>query len=135
MPALAMAASTLSLAPSAGTSIRITSYNVCYTKLLRAHAAGLEVSLGGTTAVMADFDHELLSSLPRVAAAVLLLTFVVLALLFRSVLIPLKATVLNLLSVLAAYGFLVYVFQDGIGARARITSYNVCYTKLLRSGV
>jgi len=83
-----------------------------------AHAAGLEVSLGGTTAVMADFDHELLSSLPRVAAAVLLLTFVVLALLFRSVLIPLKATVLNLLSVLAAYGFLVYVFQDGIGARA-----------------
>lgn len=82
-----------------------------------ARAAGLEVSLGGATAVMADFDHELLGSLPRVAFVVLALTFVVLALLFRSLLIPLKATVLNLLSVLAAYGFLVYVFQDGVGAR------------------
>jgi RND superfamily putative drug exporter len=83
-----------------------------------ARAAGLEVRLGGATAVMADFDHELLGRLPRVALVVLLLTFVVLMLLFRSLLIPLKATVLNLLSVLAAYGFLVYVFQDGIGARA-----------------
>jgi RND superfamily putative drug exporter len=82
-----------------------------------AAATGIEVRLGGTTAVMADFDHELLGSLPRVALVVLVLTFAVLMVLFRSLLIPLKATVLNLLSVLAAYGFLVYVFQDGIGAR------------------
>jgi len=82
-----------------------------------ARAAGLDVRLGGATAVMADFDRELLGSLPRVACLVLALTFVVLALLFRSLLIPLKASVLNLLSVLAAYGFLVYVFQDGVGAR------------------
>jgi RND superfamily putative drug exporter len=82
-----------------------------------ARAAGVEVRFGGASAVMTDFDAELLGSLPRVAGAVLLLTFVVLLVLFRSLLIPLKATVLNLLSVLAAYGFLVYVFQDGIGAR------------------
>jgi uncharacterized membrane protein YdfJ with MMPL/SSD domain len=80
-------------------------------------AAGLRLRIGGTTAVMADFDAELFGSLPRVIALVLLLTFLVMLVLFRSVLIPLKATVLNLLSVLAAYGFLVYVFQDGIGAR------------------
>jgi len=45
-------------------------------------------------------------------------TFIVLLVSFRSVLIPLKAIVLNLLSVLASYGFLVYVFQDGVGARS-----------------
>lgn len=81
-----------------------------------ARAAGVGVALGGATAVMADFDAELFGALPRVAGAVLLLTFVVLAVLFRSLLIPLKATVLNLCSVLAAYGFLVLVFQDGVGA-------------------
>ena len=80
-------------------------------------AAGLAVAWGGASAVMADFDDELFGSLKRVALAVMAATFVVLAFLFRSLLIPLKATVLNLLSVLAAYGFLVLVFQDGWGAR------------------
>ena len=47
---------------------------------------------------------------------VLVTTFLVLAFVFRSVIIPFKAIVMNLLSVLASYGFLVYVFQDGIGA-------------------
>jgi RND superfamily putative drug exporter len=65
---------------------------------------------------MVDFDAELFGRLPRVVAAVVLITFVVLALLFRSLLIPLKATVLNTVSVLSAYGFLVLVFQDGWGA-------------------
>jgi len=81
-----------------------------------ARAAALTVSFGGVTASVADFDHQLMSSLPRVAGAVLALTFVVLLVLFRSLAIPLKATLLNLLSVLAAYGFLVLVFQDGHGA-------------------
>jgi RND superfamily putative drug exporter len=81
-----------------------------------AKEAGLRVGFGGATASIADFDHQLMSSLPRVAGAVLALTFVVLLVLFRSLLIPLKATLLNLLSVLAAYGFLVLVFQDGHGA-------------------
>ena len=81
-----------------------------------ADAAGLAVSFGGVTASLADFDQRLMSNLPRVAGAVLALTFVVLLVLFRSLVIPLKATLLNLLSVLAAYGFLVLVFQDGHGA-------------------
>ena len=79
-------------------------------------AAGLRVSVGGATASLADFDRELMGSLPRVAAAVLALIFLVLMALFRSLVIPLKAIVLNLLSVLAAYGFLVLVFQEGAGA-------------------
>jgi RND superfamily putative drug exporter len=78
--------------------------------------AGINVQVGGATAMVADFDEEMLGSLRQVIPAVLALTFVALLILFKSVLIPLKAIVLNLLSVLAAYGFLVYVFQGGIGA-------------------
>jgi len=77
---------------------------------------GIEVQVGGATAMVADFDEEMLGSLLRVIPAVLALTFVALLILFKSVLIPLKAIALNLFSVLAAYGFLVYVFQHGIGA-------------------
>lgn len=77
---------------------------------------GISVRVGGATAMVADFDAEMLGSLWRVISAVLALTFVALLILFRSLLIPLKAVALNLLSVLAAYGFLVYVFQHGIGA-------------------
>jgi len=82
-----------------------------------AEAAGVRISWGGSSAIMADFDDELMGRLPIVVIAVIVITFVVLALLFRSILIPLKATVLNTLSVVAAYGFLVLVFQDGHGAR------------------
>jgi RND superfamily putative drug exporter len=80
-------------------------------------AAGLRTHVGGWTAIRADLDHELYGSLRRIVPAVLVSTFVILLVLFRSVVIPIKATILNLLSVLAAYGFLVYLFQDGIGAR------------------
>lgn len=81
-----------------------------------AGAAGLDVRVGGMTAAVLDFDAELFGSLERVVPLVLAITFIVLMIAFRSVLVPLKAIVLNLVSVLAAYGFLVYVFQDGIGA-------------------
>jgi RND superfamily putative drug exporter len=80
-------------------------------------AAGLSVQWGGFAAVLVDFDREIFGRLPWVVAGVVLTTFVVLALLFRSLLIPFKATLLNTISVLAAYGFLVLLFQEGIGAR------------------
>ncbi len=79
-------------------------------------AAGMRARVGGTTAAVMDFDAELFGSLQRVVPLVLVITFIVLAVAFRSVFVPLKAILLNLVSVLAAYGFLVYVFQDGIGA-------------------
>jgi putative drug exporter of the RND superfamily len=79
--------------------------------------AGLDVHVGGFSAGILDFDQELFRSLRHVVPLVLAITFVVLAFAFRSIVVPLKAITMNLISVLAAYGFLVYVFQDGIGAR------------------
>ncbi|TMQ74031.1 MAG: MMPL family transporter [Candidatus Eisenbacteria bacterium] len=80
-------------------------------------AAGLSVQWGGFAAVLVDFDREIFGRLRWVVAGVVLTTFIVLAVVFRSLLIPLKATVLNTISVLAAYGFLVLLFQEGVGAR------------------
>jgi putative drug exporter of the RND superfamily len=81
-----------------------------------ARAAGLDVRVGGFNAAIIDFDDELFGSVKRVVPLVLGVTFVVLLVAFRSIVVPFKAIVMNLVSVLAAYGFLVYVFQDGIGA-------------------
>lgn len=81
-----------------------------------AAQSGLTARIGGPTAMIEDFDAELFGSLWRVIPAVLAVTFVVLMIAFRSLLIPAKAIALNLLSVTAAYGFLVLVFQDGVGA-------------------
>src|SRR6185503_3391250 len=82
-----------------------------------ARAAGLTLGVAGASAGIADFDQELFDSLWRIIPAVLGITFLMLMAMFRSILIPLKATVLDLLSVLASWGFLVLVFQDGVGAR------------------
>ncbi len=79
-------------------------------------AAGIRVQVGGATSMVADFDQEMLDGTWRVIPAVLALSFIVLMIQFKSLLIPLKATFLNLLAVLASYGFLIYLFQDGIGA-------------------
>src|SRR5207248_5051844 len=91
-------------------------------RVLRAenasNAAGVTQLVGGGTALLHDFDGEMFSSLGRVVLAVVLLTFALLFLFFRSVTVPVKAIVANLLSVVSAYGFLVLVFQDGHGARA-----------------
>jgi RND superfamily putative drug exporter len=80
------------------------------------HDSGLDVRVGGFSASILDFDEELFGSLKRVVPLVLAVTFIVLVMAFRSIVVPLKAITMNLISVLAAYGFLVYVFQDGVGA-------------------
>jgi len=77
---------------------------------------GLTMRVTGAPAMLVDFDAEIFSRLWLVVPAVLALTFLVLMWHLRSVLIPVKAILLNLLSVLASYGFLVLVFQDGHGA-------------------
>ena len=71
--------------------------------------------VGGQVAVFADLGHRVQDRLPWFIAAVVLLSFVLLMLVFRSLLVPLKAAVMNLLSVSAAYGVLVMVFQWGWG--------------------
>lgn len=76
---------------------------------------GAEVLVGGTSAIEADASSALYGRFPIVIGIILAATFLMLMVLFRSILIPLKAVVLNLLSVLAAYGLLVVVFQEGLG--------------------
>ena len=71
--------------------------------------------VGGQVAVFADLGHRVQERLPWFIAAVVLLSFLLLMLMFRSLLVPLKAAVMNLLSVSAAYGVLVMVFQWGWG--------------------
>ena len=74
-----------------------------------------DVLVGGTSAIEADASRALYDRFPFVVGIILAATFVMLMILFRSVLIPLKAVILNLLSVLASYGLLVIVFQSGLG--------------------
>ena len=78
---------------------------------------GTRVLLGGMPAFNADYQHAVDGHFPRVIAIVVLATLVAMCFAFRSVLIPLKAVTLNLLTVAAAYGAVVLVFQDGHGVR------------------
>jgi uncharacterized membrane protein YdfJ with MMPL/SSD domain len=75
--------------------------------------AGTETNVTGMTAGSKDFNDTMKSHLPIVFAFVLGLAFLLLLVTFRSVIVPLKAIVLNLLSVGAAYGVLTWIFQDG----------------------
>ena len=77
-----------------------------------------EVAVSGMTAWSKDFLDTMKANLPIVFGFVLALAFVLLLTTFRSIVIPIKAIVLNLLSVGAAYGILVLVFQDGHGEQA-----------------
>jgi len=72
--------------------------------------------VGGATATWADLGDRIADRLPWLLAGVIGLSFLLLVVVFRSLLVPLKAAVLNLLSVGAAYGVLVMVFQWGWGA-------------------
>jgi RND superfamily putative drug exporter len=78
-----------------------------------ANGTGLVPHVGGQTPSDMDFASVLSARLPWFIGAVLLLSFVLLLAVFRSVLVPLKAVVMNLLSIGAAYGVMVAVFQWG----------------------
>ena len=75
--------------------------------------AGLDVAVAGTVPVQVDFAHYLSERLPYFLGAVLVLSFLLLMVVFRSLLVPLKAVVMNLLSIGAAYGVIVAGFQWG----------------------
>ncbi len=77
---------------------------------------GSTAYVGGSTAAYVDLADEISEKLPRVIALVVLLSFLVLILAFRSLLIPLQAAVMNLLSIGAAYGLVTLIFQEGHGA-------------------
>jgi uncharacterized membrane protein YdfJ with MMPL/SSD domain len=76
---------------------------------------GTSVNVSGDAAGSADFNSNLASRLPLIFAFVFGLAFLLMLVTFRSIVIPIKAILLNLLSVGAAYGVLVLVFQNGNG--------------------
>jgi uncharacterized membrane protein YdfJ with MMPL/SSD domain len=78
-----------------------------------ASPPGATVLIGGQTAGLADTLASLSSTLPSMILVVVLATFIMLFLAFGSVVLPLKAIVMNLLSLTVMYGILVWVFQEG----------------------
>ena len=82
-----------------------------------AVAPGCSVLVGGTTAIFDDFSHVLSRKLPLFIGVVVLLSFLLLMAVFRSLAIPLTAAVMNLLSAGAAFGIVTAVFQNGWGRR------------------
>jgi len=82
------------------------------------YGGDVQLTLGGISPEDRDFVHAVYGKFPYVLAFVILLTFVLLMRAFRSILLPLKAVVLNLVSLGAAYGIIVFIFQWGHGSDA-----------------
>jgi putative drug exporter of the RND superfamily len=80
-----------------------------------ADVSGVDVSVGGNTAFFLDFLDLTNSYQWIVLAFVLGLSFLLLMVVFRSIVVPIKAIIMNLLSVAAAYGAITLVFQEGVG--------------------
>jgi RND superfamily putative drug exporter len=79
-------------------------------------SSGAQVHVGGITAIFEDFGTAISEKLPLFIGVVVLLSALLLMTVFRSVLVPLKAIVMNLLSIGAAFGLIVAVFQWGWGS-------------------
>jgi len=83
-----------------------------------AELGGLELTLAGIPTEEREFISAVYGNFPLVLLFVVLLTYVLLMRAFRSVLLPLKAVILNLVSLGAAYGIIVFIFQKGNGSEA-----------------
>jgi RND superfamily putative drug exporter len=77
---------------------------------------GTSGTLTGVAAVDRDFLHALFGNIPYVLGFVLILTLILLTRAFRSIVLPVKAVLLNLVSLAAAYGIIVFIFQQGHGS-------------------
>ncbi|HKP19781.1 MAG TPA: MMPL family transporter [Gaiellaceae bacterium] len=86
--------------------------------LERQAGGDTRLTLAGTAPEDRDFSRAVYSKFPWALAFVILLTFVLLMRAFRSIFLPLKAVILNLVSLIAAYGIIVFVFQEGHGSEA-----------------
>ena len=74
---------------------------------------GLNALIGGGAAEIVDVVDTISGEFPRTAAVVILATLIILAVLLRSIVLPIKAVVMNTLSILASFGALVWIFQEG----------------------
>src|SRR3954449_6691963 len=81
--------------------------------LIRDHRPGFRTLVTGKAAFLIDFKQRITSRLPYALALIVLTTFILLFLMTGSVLVPLKALVMNALSLGATFGALVWIFQDG----------------------
>jgi RND superfamily putative drug exporter len=106
--------------PLVGNGVDATSYHALdvlrhdvIPPVLATLPEGTQEAVTGDTAGSFDFNQTMKHRFPYVFAFVLGLAFLLLLLTFRSIVIPLKAILLNLLSVGSAYGILVWIFQDG----------------------
>jgi RND superfamily putative drug exporter len=79
---------------------------------------GTDATLGGIAPADRDFVHAVYGNFPYVLGFVVLLTVILLMRAFRSVVLPFKAAILNLVSLGAAFGIIVFIFQDGHGSKA-----------------
>ena len=91
---------------------------------------GMSASVGGATASYIDLANQISSKLPQVIALVLFLSFILLMIAFRSLLVPLKAVILNVLSIAAAFGVVSFIFTHdstaqllGLDGAVPIVSY------------
>ncbi len=111
----------LDLIPSDTTSLTTQMDLVRAVRAERTHPPkqlrGAAIVVTGYVASALDFQADLMQRFPLLVGIILATTAVMLAIAFRSVLIPIKAIVLNTLSVSATFGLIVFVFQHGYGAR------------------
>jgi len=77
---------------------------------------GTSGTLGGVPAVDRDFVHAIYDNFPYLLAFVLILTLILLTRAFRSIVLPVKAVILNLVSLAASFGIIVFIFQEGHGS-------------------
>ena len=78
---------------------------------------GMTVTVGGYSAAALDFQEDLLTRFPLLVVLILSATAVMLAIAFKSLLVPVKAIIMNTLSVSATFGLIVLVFQHGVGSQ------------------
>jgi RND superfamily putative drug exporter len=83
---------------------------------LRA-GGGLDVAVGGATAKVVDLSNETRAKLPLVLGLILVLSLLFLTVVFRSVVLPVKAVAMNLLATGATVGIVIFIFQSGHGER------------------
>jgi putative drug exporter of the RND superfamily len=99
--------------PEASSTVALIDHLRSSTIPAATEGSGVQVYVGGSTAGFIDFSRVLTSKLPLFIGLVVVLSFILLSAVFRSLLIPLTAAVMNLFSIGAAFGVMVAVFQWG----------------------
>src|SRR3954454_159167 len=95
-----------------------TARDLVHTLKDTAHAQGPDVKLGGQQASNSDFIDAVYGNFPLMIGLIALFSFLLLARAFRSLLLPAKAVVLNVISVAAAWGVMTLIWQEGHGSQA-----------------